>query len=123
MKDSGCFSLVLVSPAPFQQGWLPDGINQGGVGTLGGIEVQLVGASIGRFKHIGGWNIVFNRPKPTRRAVPAGSVYFFRFASNSVSEKDVNALFEAVFGRSVCARPDDQKLGLGLGYIGYWEGE
>lgn len=115
-------TLVLTTPAPFANGWIPDGIDpETGVGMLGACQdcrVKLAGAALGRAQHLGGWDIVKNRPRPTRRAVPAGSVYFFE-----PLEGDVRSLFEgekALFGKSVCAKPDDRKLGLGIAYLGTW---
>lgn len=111
---SGRCTLVLATPAVFEGGWLPDGIGSDGRGTLGGSAVRLVGAALGRYEPIGGWSLARGRPKPARRAVPAGSVFFFEEVA------DPDALFATCFGRSVCARPEDRKQGLGLAYLGIW---
>ncbi|MFQ5568419.1 MAG: type III-B CRISPR module-associated protein Cmr3 [Rhodothermales bacterium] len=117
-SESGRFTLVLTTPALFERGWLPDGIGPDGAGTLGSCAVRLVGTALGRFETLGGWDLVRNRPRPARRAVPAGSVYFFEITSGNVRD-----LFEgphAIFGRSVVNNPTDRKLGLGLAYLGTW---
>jgi CRISPR-associated protein Cmr3 len=36
---------------------------------------------------IGGWNMAKNQPKPMRKAVPAGSVYYFRLENEDYTEK------------------------------------
>lgn len=70
---------------------------------------------------VGGWDLAAGRPKPTRRAVPAGSVYFFE-----LEDGDVDALFDRYFGQSICREDDattlndDGKQGLGLAYLGAW---
>lgn len=110
-------TLVLVTPAPFEQGWLPNDIDANGTGKLGGCAVRLVGAALGRFETLGGWDLVRNRPRLARRAVPAGSVYFF----DEVDNNAVDALFDACFGKSILKNENDKKLGLGLAYLGTWD--
>lgn len=106
--------LVLLTPAVFEQGWLPDGFDpQTLERTFGACKVQLIGAAVNGFEHLGGWDLAAGRPKPTRRAVPAGSVYYLH-----VHEGDIEALFEACFLKSLCTANDDQKQGLGLAVLG-----
>jgi len=120
IKATGRCTLVLVTPAPFENGWLPDGIDPKGASRLGDCSVRLVGAALGRFDTLGGWDIVRNRPRLARRAVPAGSVYFF----DDVDKAAVDALFDehtGVFGTSILNDENDKKLGLGLAYLGAWD--
>lgn len=113
------FTVVLATPAPFTYGWMPDGINpDDGTGTLGSCDVQLMGAALGRSQHLGGWDLVRNRPYLTRRTVPPGSVYFFEITNG---DPDVDRLFEDCFGCSLCTDPDDRKRGLGIAYLGTWK--
>ncbi|QRN96598.1 CRISPR-associated protein Crm3 [Archangium violaceum] len=78
--------LILATPAQFQRGWLPDGLEraeyQGDpawVGTLPGVEGQVVlrAALVNRPLELSTWDMVQRRARATRRLVPAGSVYFF----------------------------------------------
>ena len=78
--------LILATPAHFQRGWLPDGLereaHEGGpawVGTLPGVEGRVVlrAALVNRPMELSTWDMVRCEARPTRRLVPAGSVYFF----------------------------------------------
>ena len=116
VEASGRFKLVLVTPAAFEKGWIPDGIMpETGHGQLGGCDVRLVGAAVGRYEHLGGWDLAKRRPKPTRRAVPAGSVYFFE-----IERGEPQTLFKTCFGHSIASAEADRKQGLGLAYLGTW---
>lgn len=106
------FKIVLFTPAVFKEGWIPDGIDsKTGEGSLFSCKVKLIGASVGRFITVGGWDIAKNRPKPTYRAVPAGSAYFFELL-----EGDAKTLL-SYFGKSILA-DDWAKQGFGISYIG-----
>lgn len=70
--------MVLATPAVFKDGWKPGWLTMGLEGELSGVKLKLVGASVGRWKAVSGWSLAPPRgPKPIRRMVPAGSVYFF----------------------------------------------
>lgn len=85
------FKLVLLAPAIFKKGWYPEWLNldeQNKVckGNLEiddqtSIEVELLAAVMGKPEHLGGFDIKRKRPKPMYKAVPAGSVYYFRLAN------------------------------------------
>lgn len=123
------FTLYLVTPAIFRNGWLPDALAPETLaGELGGAEVRLLAASLGRYLPLGGWDIVARRPKPMRKAVPAGSVYHFEitggeFDANAVHGKPLESGYEHS-GRSTNdngARIDAityQQQGFGIAYVG-----
>jgi CRISPR-associated protein Cmr3 len=113
VKESKRFLIVLTTPAVFGKGWVPDGINDDLKGKIGGCEVSLTGAAVGRYRIVGGWDMANNKPKQSNRAVPAGSVYFFEIQSG-----DIDGLFASVFGKSICEDIISQRLGLGISYIG-----
>ena len=103
--------LVLTTPAVFKKGWLPDGIDpDSGKGEMNGVSVTLRGVVLGKYENLGGWDVSENRPKMTRRAVPAGSIYYF-------STPDPQRAFERLHKQSICAK-EDAKQGLGITYIG-----
>lgn len=109
----GRFRLVLASPAPFASGWRPDFVEDDLTGTFSGCRVRLVGAAVGRYEHVGGWDLVARRPKPAQRAAPAGSVYFFERLDGDP------AALAAAHGRSLFPSGDGRaRCGLGLAYIG-----
>ncbi|NLC11746.1 MAG: type III-B CRISPR module-associated protein Cmr3 [Firmicutes bacterium] len=75
---SNRFKLYLATPAIFKNGWLPGWINPRTLeGMYGGLRLKLLSAAVGKHVNIGGFDIEKGRPKPMRRAVPEGSVYFF----------------------------------------------
>ena len=64
---SGIFRLYLATPAIFEKGCLP--------GIVEKYNLTVLAAAINGYVNVGGYDIKANRPKPMRRAVPAGSVY------------------------------------------------
>ena len=85
--------MVLTTPAVFKHGWQPGWLNEKLEGSPPGASVQLklVGVSIQRWRAVSGWAMQPQRdpndatrwatnkpgPKPIKRLVPAGGVYFF----------------------------------------------
>ena len=69
IRRSRAFKLYFATPAIFENGWLPKTNLK---------SIELITAAVGKSIPIGGWDMKENKPKPTRRAVPAGSVYYFK---------------------------------------------
>ena len=95
IKKSGCFKLYFASPSIFKRGWLPIWIDeetrQGQyLSSDGSVLVELVTAAVGKPIPIGGWDMKKRRAKPTYRAVPAGSVYYFKVLDGSCVDDIVN---------------------------------
>lgn len=67
------FKIVLTTPTIFEQGWKPDEIK----------NAELIGAMVGKPVPIGGFDIKNKSPKPLIKAVPAGSVYYYRIKEGS----------------------------------------
>ena len=83
------FKLYLATPTIFKQGWKPKwGSNQTEFYNIfpkareTGLEIQLVAAALGKPLTIGGFDIRAGHPKIMRKAVPAGSVYYFQITKN-----------------------------------------
>lgn len=76
------FKTYLATPAIFKKGWIPDWINQenfeGQYPGSNGIKLKLICCATGKPIHIGGWDIARKKPKPLYKAIPAGSVYYFK---------------------------------------------
>jgi CRISPR-associated protein Cmr3 len=75
--------LMLLTPALFDQGWLPDGFasdRQADAlvwqGELAGIRLRLVSSAVGKPVREGGWDMVQRAPRSLASYVPAGSCYF-----------------------------------------------
>ncbi|MCS6864570.1 MAG: type III-B CRISPR module-associated Cmr3 family protein [Gemmataceae bacterium] len=103
--------LILATPAIFRQGWKPDVVH----GPLQNAGLTLVGASIARWKAVSGWSLAPPRgPKPIRRMVPAGSVYFFQ------CEKGAAAKCADLWLHAISDSEQDQRDGFGLALWGIW---
>jgi len=66
------FKLLLATPACFAQGWQPATWSRFFDGSA-----ELVAAALHRYEALGGYDLAKGEHKPSRRYVPAGSVYFF----------------------------------------------
>jgi CRISPR-associated protein Cmr3 len=114
--------MILATPAMFKEGWMPGWIGDGLTGCPPGtqVELKLVGACVGRWKPISGWSLEAGKvgPKPVRRLVPAGSVYFFEAMSGNAE-----SLVGDMWLRSVCDEDDfsqERRDGFGLALWGLW---
>ncbi|SFQ19879.1 type III-B CRISPR module-associated protein Cmr3 [Caldicoprobacter faecalis] len=89
---NGYFKLYLATPAIFEKGWLPRWIDENddyeGKYEYNGLEIKLklMACAIGRALPVGGWDIYRGQPKPMRKAVPAGSVYYFKVLEDDLKE-------------------------------------
>jgi CRISPR-associated protein Cmr3 len=123
--------MILATPAIFNhvsgvcQGWLPGWLKLHGSDLIGApkeappsLKLKLVSACTDRWRPISGWSLEKGRrgPKPIRRLVPAGSVYFFE-----VLKGDAFALAETLWLRSVCDNDQDGCDGFGLALLGVWD--
>jgi len=73
--------IYLATPAVFKNGSVPEFISNG---HYDGIDFKLLTMAIGKPKFIGGFDMKANKPKPMKKAVPAGSVYYLK--SNKAKE-------------------------------------
>jgi CRISPR-associated protein Cmr3 len=105
------FKLALTTPAIFKNGWLPGGIDSNSMeGTINGVQVRLLGACIGKPVGIGGFDMVKRLPKPMKKAVPAGSVYYFELKG------DTGNIFDNLHLQSIS--DDKSQEGFGISVIG-----
>jgi CRISPR-associated protein Cmr3 len=109
LKDK-VFKLVLLTPAVFEQGWLPDGIDSNTAeGIINGIRVKMTAACVGKPIGIGGFDIVKEMPKVMNKAVPAGSVYYFELL-----DTDVEKLFSNLWLKSINNKRHQEGFGITL---------
>jgi CRISPR-associated protein Cmr3 len=84
IQASGIFKLYFATPAIFKCGWLPEWIDaqsrrgQYPLSSAGSIPLELVTAAVGKPITIGGWDMKAGSAKRAYRAIPAGSVYYFK---------------------------------------------
>ena len=103
VRDSGKFKLYLATHAIFDDGWLPKCLHG---------DIELITAAVGNYVTIGGWDVAHRRPKGAYRAVPAGSVYYFRLINGTKAETVLDCLHYKNIS--------DQRTqeGFGLAYVG-----
>ena len=110
---------VLLTPAVFEKGWYPDFLNaeNGSLkGHFNGLTLQLASAVLGKPVYCGGFDIKRKHPKAMKRAVPAGSVYFFE-----VTESNGNSLNDFAARNSFTSVETNdyyKKQGFGIALIG-----
>lgn len=113
--------MVLATPALFSDGWKPGWLDRVGDHWEGqppgakSVRLRLVGASVPRWRAISGWSLAKPwGPKPTRRMVPAGAVYFLELVSGDAGEL-ANHWLEPVSDGA-----PDRAEGFGLALWGIW---
>jgi CRISPR-associated protein Cmr3 len=110
------FKLYLSTPGLLKNGWLPEWINPV---TLTGkypdseAEVKLIAAAIGKPLFIGGFDMKQKMPKEMRKAVPAGSVYYFEMIGETTPDK-----IASVRPIQLCDYADITNEGFGITYMG-----
>ncbi len=116
IADAGCCRLILLTPACFVNGWLPDWLLQ----KRWGITPELEAVIVGKPQTVSGWSFEPPiGPKPTRRLVPAGSVYFLRLGSDKAAIRD---WVEHIWLKNVSDSQEDKLSGFGLTAVGVWDG-
>lgn len=112
--------MVLATPAIFRDGWKPGWLNHQLIGQPPGSNttLKLVGVSIQRWRAVSGWSLADlpgqpRGPKPVRRMVPAGGVYFFETVDGTTD-------LEARWLEPVSDDEQDQRDGFGLAVWGTW---
>lgn len=112
--------LVLATPAVFTHGWKPGWLDDRLEGSPPGTKVRLklVSACVRRWQPISGWSLEAGSvgPKPIRRLVPAGSVYFF-----DILEGDAATLVEHLWLQPLSDDQQDRRDGFGLALWGKWD--
>ena len=117
IRSSGAFKLYFATPAIFNQGWLPKWIDKNTYkAQYQSLSFELITAAVGKPIAIGGWDMKKNMPKPTRQAVPAGSVYYFKIPDESCVDAIVNTFHYKNISDCQAAE------GFGLCFVGVAEG-
>jgi len=114
--------MVLATPASFKHGWKPGWLKENLTGVPPGctINLKLIGACIERWQPISGWSLEKGRrgPKPIRRLVPAGSVYFFEVCGDGDATTLANNWLQPVSDYE--EDHQDRRDGFGLAIWGIW---
>lgn len=114
------FKIYFATPSVFKNGWKPSWINENYEGEYEGIKLRLVACTIGRPISIGGWDLLGETSKPMRKAIPAGSVYYFKILDDAEPKK----IKEVFHFKNISDNFDDikySKEGFGLAILGRCE--
>lgn len=130
LEASARVCLVLATPAIFSGGWKPGWLNDQLEGQPPGlsdtVKLRLVGVCNERWRAVSGWSLAKiddtgnlaahgkRGPKPIRRTVPAGSVYFFE-----VKEGNASTLAN-LWLQPISDDPRECRDGFGLALWGVW---
>ncbi|MEP7009308.1 MAG: type III-B CRISPR module-associated Cmr3 family protein [Acidobacteriota bacterium] len=114
--------IVLLTPAEFEEGSRP-GWNGGEIPGLaasaGGVTVTVQAACVPRAEVVSGWDLRRGKAKPTRRLVPAGSVYWVELSGTG----DLGAWCDALWLQPASDAESARRNGYGLAALGVWEEE
>ena len=110
--DSRHALLYLATPALFADGWRPAAFQQQHP------FLRLVGAAVGPPTIVAGWDWKEKKAKAPKRAVPAGSVYYFEVREGT-GLAEIEKLLEDYHGAKSVSEWD-AALGFGLAFIGIW---
>lgn len=107
--------VLLLTPAIFRAGWRP-GEQQGELcAGDDGVRVSLVAALVPRPETISGWDFERQRPKASRRVVPAGSVYWLDLTGSVEARR---GWAKKVWMKNVSDTEQDRRDGYGLAALG-----
>ncbi len=109
--------VVLLTPAHFTAGYRPSWLLE----ARCGVQPALQAAAVPRPQVVSGWDLRANRPKPTRRLAPAGSVYFLSLAAPD--DNAVQQWIDAIWMQNISDAPQDRLDGFGLAALGAWDGK
>ena len=116
LQSTGRFKLYFASPTIFRGGWLPSWLDSN---TFSGeypmqkvppIPLKLVTAAVGKPIPVSGWNMATGTAKPTYRAVPAGSVYYFELCDRN----RIDDLIAAFHYQNLSEERSEEGFGLAL---------
>jgi CRISPR-associated protein Cmr3 len=96
--ETGIFKVYLFTPAILKQGIVPEWLDEKYTGSINGVRLRLLTCSVGRPLPFGGFDLKEYRPKPMKKAVPAGSVYYFELQDKTdipLQMQKVRAYFQA----------------------------
>lgn len=96
LQNSKGLRLTMLTPALFDQGYLPAWINRAtfeGILPNSTVKVRLKAVAIDRWLAVSGWDLQTWKPKATRKAVAAGSVYWFEIFDGTLTQADIEQLW------------------------------
>ncbi|GIW78266.1 MAG: CRISPR-associated protein Cmr3 [Gemmatales bacterium] len=116
LKSASHVRMVLATSAIFRDGWKPGWLDDQSEGSPPGanVRLKLIGVCNDRWRAVSGWSLETHGPKPIRRMVPAGAVYFFEVTDDDPSELANRWL------QPVSDDEQERRDGFGLAIWGTW---
>jgi CRISPR-associated protein Cmr3 len=111
IQETKKFKIVLLTPTIFNNGWISDKFNSNFELEKNNVKIKLISAVINKPEYISGWDIAKRRPKPLKKLVPAGSVYYFELVAGTVEDLFTEFNFKNF-------TDENPNLGFGLTLIG-----
>lgn len=110
--------MILTTPGYFSGGWRPSAttLNAG----IAELNVEIVGAVVPRPVVVSGWDFENDKAKPTRRLVPAGSVYFLKLSGPEAARAE---WIKSVWSSPVTDDEQSRRDGFGCALLGAWNGQ
>lgn len=102
-------ALTFCTPALFSQGWKPGWLDNALCGEfpgISGLRLRLVACALERWQGISGWDLARQQPKPARKAVAAGSTYWFEILERPTDAQWPQALWLASLSDATQDRRD-----------------
>ena len=114
--------LVLATPGIFDLGWLPTHLLH--LPDADGVTVHIRAAKVDRPLTLSGWDYAAGSkdgrtgsPKPTRRAVPSGAVYWLELEGPQAHRQE---WLKNRWLKSIADSEQDRRDGFGLAVMGVW---
>jgi CRISPR-associated protein Cmr3 len=105
--QEGTCRLILLTPAYFKKGYIPTWLKNE-------YDIEIIAAAVPRYQVVSGWDYAIHKPKPIRRLVPAGSVYFLKIGKN------IEGFIDAVWMQNISDEEQNRLDGFGLAALGTW---
>jgi CRISPR-associated protein Cmr3 len=115
---AGGLSLTLATPALFAAGYRPGWLDDALTGTppgAPGLRLRLRAAAVERWQPHSGWDLARWQPRPTRKLIPAGAVYWLEILEPVAPEA-----LRPLWLSSLCDAEQDRRDGFGLALPAPW---
>lgn len=114
-NDQAGIRVMLATPGIFEAGWRPRALLESG--KAHGVEIQLKAAKVDRPLTLSGWDYASKQMKKTRRAVPAGAVYWLELQGGADPRE---AWLREQWLQAISDDEQDCRDGFGLAVMGVW---
>ncbi|MCW5971347.1 MAG: type III-B CRISPR module-associated protein Cmr3 [Blastocatellales bacterium] len=107
--------VILLTPGHFEAGSSPSWL----LAERDGVAPSLKAAVTARAQVVSGWDLATRKPKPTRRLVPAGGVFFLGLDGEPDA---IKRWVKSIWMECISDDAQDRRDGFGLTALGVWSG-